>query len=73
MATNQTNRLSRSRVQHFPAILVGALSLASACAFPADEGGEEIDSIEEPLTAVASAPDLAFHWAPRHVQDVNKS
>lgn len=57
--------------------LLAALSVTSACAMQADGEGEGDDealgSVAEPLTAVASASNIAFHWAPRHIQDIDKS
>jgi hypothetical protein len=46
--------------------------LASACGACADDD-EFVASSEEALTPLVSKRALAFHWAPRHIQDVNKA
>ncbi len=79
MSTNSITRSGRLRSRYalqLPALLLGALSFAPACAFQGGEEGEDVegvDSVSEALTAVTSASDLAFHWAPRHIQDIDKS
>jgi hypothetical protein len=59
--------------------LAAALALVPACAMQSgsdedrDAQAEVIGSSSQALTAVTSAPNLAFHWAPRHIQDIDKS
>lgn len=62
-----------------PSILAAALALVPACAMQSgsdddrDAQAEAIGSSTQALTAIASAPSMAFHWAPRHIQDIDKS